>query len=60
MISARARITDRFESDSRFLNRIEQARQSIRDGKGIPLEKLAEKLPASSRLAPRNRRGAAP
>ena len=30
----------RLENDSRFLSRIDQARQSIRAGKGIPLEKL--------------------
>jgi antitoxin (DNA-binding transcriptional repressor) of toxin-antitoxin stability system len=31
----------RLESDARFLNRVERARQRIRDGDGIPLEKLA-------------------
>ena len=30
------------ESDGRFLNRIEQARTSLRAGKGVPLEKLLE------------------
>ena len=38
----------RLESDPRFLNRIERARQSIRDGSGIPLDKLARELPANS------------
>jgi hypothetical protein len=40
----------------RFLNRIEQARKSIRGGKGIPLEKLARKLPADSAQQPTQRR----
>lgn len=30
----------RLENDARFLSRIDQARQSIRAGKGIPIEKL--------------------
>ncbi len=30
----------RLESDPRFLHRIERARQSIRAGKGTPLEKV--------------------
>jgi prevent-host-death family protein len=29
----------RLENDSRFLDRIEKARKSLRQGKGIPLEK---------------------
>jgi prevent-host-death family protein len=46
----------RLESDARFLNRIEQARQSIQNGKGIPLEKLSTKLPANSAQRPTRRR----
>jgi prevent-host-death family protein len=32
----------RLEHDPRFLQRIERARQSLRQGKGIPMEDLAE------------------
>ncbi|HXU30290.1 MAG TPA: type II toxin-antitoxin system prevent-host-death family antitoxin [Thermoanaerobaculia bacterium] len=32
----------RLESDPRFLARIESARQSLRTGRGVPLEKLPE------------------
>jgi prevent-host-death family protein len=32
----------RLEHDPRFLQRIERARQSLRKGKGIPMEDLAE------------------
>ncbi len=46
----------RLESDPRFLNRIDQARQSIGKGKGIPLENLARKLPANSTQQPPRRR----
>jgi prevent-host-death family protein len=46
----------RLESDPRFLNRVEQARQSIRDGRGIPLEKLARDLSANSPQQPKRRR----
>jgi prevent-host-death family protein len=46
----------RLESDPRFLGRIEQARQSIREGRGVRLEKLARKLPANSAQQPTRRR----
>jgi hypothetical protein len=32
----------RLQSDPRFLARIEAARQSIRDGRGVPLEEVPE------------------
>lgn len=32
----------RLESDPRFLKRIEAARESLRAGRGVPLEKLPE------------------
>ena len=48
MTLVRTQFDYRLESDTRFLNRIQQARASIREGKGVPLEKLARKLPASS------------
>jgi len=32
----------RLEHDSRFLHRIERARQSLRKGKGIPMEDVPE------------------
>jgi len=46
----------RLESDPRFLRRIEQARTSIREGKGIHLEKLARKLPPKHAQQPTRRR----
>jgi prevent-host-death family protein len=39
----------RLESDPRFLARIEQARRSIRERKGVSLENLERKLPTRRR-----------
>lgn len=39
----------RLEKDPRFLARIEAARQSLRLGKGVPLERLSEEAHPTSR-----------
>ena len=48
----------RLESDPRFLRRIEQARNSIREGKGIPLEKLGPEPGRTQAQVKRRRRKA--